>query len=297
MKIVITGANSSVGKNLLKQLSDNPEVTVIAGVRSKSAFASLPTGSSIVPRVIAYDDQPGLTDTLQGADCVIHLAGILIESKHSNYASANVAATEAVLNAAKASSVKHFIFISVVGAAKDSNNAYFRSKGTAEQLVIESGIPASILRTPILLGIGSAGSYTLTSAIAKGKSKVLGGGNYTMRPLDVDDLNNALIKLTQKAVTEATVYELVGPESIAYKDLIKLAGKTKNVDIAVGTAPIWLAKLVSAVTSMIKGGGISPTVIDVITMNEVIEKNSDRELGITLTPLQDTLNKILAENK
>jgi NADH dehydrogenase len=295
MKIVITGANSSVGKNLLKQLTNIPEVTVIAGVRSESAFASLPKAASITPAVIAYDDQAGLSDAVQGADCVIHLAGILIKSKHSNYASANVAATEAVLNAAKANAVKHFIFISVVGASKDSSNAYFRSKGTAEQLVIDSGIPSSILRTPILLGVGSAGSFTLTSAIAKGKSKVLGGGNYTMRPLDVDDLNNALLNLTQKSVTGATVYELVGPESIAYKDLIKLAGKTKNVDIAVGTAPIWVAKIVSAITSVIKGGGISPTVIDVITMDEVIEKNSDSELGITLTPLQETLNKILAE--
>jgi uncharacterized protein YbjT (DUF2867 family) len=295
MKIVITGANSSVGKNLLKQLADHPDVSVIAGVRSESAFASLPQGPSITPMVIAYDNLAGLTDTLQGADCVIHLAGILIESKHSNYASANVAATEAVLNAAKANAVKHFIFISVVGASKDSNNAYFRSKGAAEQLVVGSGIPASILRTPILLGVGSAGSFTLKSAIARGQAKVLGGGDYTMRPLDVDDLNNALIKLTQKPVSGASIYELVGPQAIAYKDLIKLAGKTKNMDITVGSAPIWLAKLGSAVTSIIKGGGISPTVIDVITMNEVIEKNSADELGITLTPLQETLNKILAE--
>lgn len=296
MKIVITGANSSVGKNLLKQLSDNSDIEVIAGVRSESAFASLPQGPSIIPKVVAYDDLPGLTKTLDGTDCVIHLAGILIESKGSNYASANVAATEAVLTAAKANGVKHFIFISVVGASKESNNAYFRSKGTAEHLVIDSGIPASILRTPILLGIGSAGAYSLKSAIAKGQTKVLGGGEYTMRPLDVDDLNNALIKLAQKSVTDATIYELVGPQAIAYKDLIKLAGKTKNVDVTVGNAPIWLAKLGSAITSVIKGGGISPTVIDVITMNEVIQKNSDGDLGITLTPLQDTLNKILAEN-
>ncbi len=295
MKIVITGANSSVGKNLLSQLANNPDVSIVAGVRSESAFASLPSGTSITPRVVAYDDLPGLTEAVAGADCVIHLAGILIESKHSNYASANVAATEAVLTAAKANQVKHFIFISVVGASKDSSNAYFRSKGCAEQLVIESGIPSSILRTPILLGIGSAGAFSLKSAISKGQAKVLGGGDYTMRPLDVDDLNNALVNLTQKSVTGATVYELVGPQAIAYKDLIKLAGKTKGVDVTVGTAPIWIAKIGSAITSIIKGGGISPTVIDVITMNEVIEKNSDEELGITLTPLTQTLEKILAE--
>jgi hypothetical protein len=54
-----------------------------------------------------------------------------------------------------------------------------------------------------------------------------------------------------------------------------------------------MAKLGAAIMSRLKGGGISPTVIDVITADEVVEKNADRELGITLTPLSDTLQKIL----
>ena len=34
MKVAITGANSSVGKNLLVRLSKEEEITIVAGVRN-----------------------------------------------------------------------------------------------------------------------------------------------------------------------------------------------------------------------------------------------------------------------
>ena len=92
MKIAITGANSSVGQNLLELLKDEAEITIAAGVRSERAFSSLPQASTIQPHIIAYDNSASLEAAMTDADCVIHLAGILIESKHSNYASANVIA-------------------------------------------------------------------------------------------------------------------------------------------------------------------------------------------------------------
>ena len=97
MKIAVTGANSSVGQNLLEQLKTKANINVVAGVRNEKAFASLPQAKSIKPQIIAYDDLGSLQATMTDADCVIHLAGILIETKHSNYASANIAATAAVI--------------------------------------------------------------------------------------------------------------------------------------------------------------------------------------------------------
>ena len=166
MKISITGANSSVGINLLSHLSEKEGIETVAGVRSESAFASLPKSASISPAIIAYDNPESLKQALAGADCLIHLAGILIENKHSNYASANVAATAAVVKAAQDCNVGHIIFISVVGAGADSRNAYFRSKGVGEELVLNCGIPATVLRTPILMGPGTAGANSLLSAVS-----------------------------------------------------------------------------------------------------------------------------------
>ena len=293
MKISITGANSSVGINLLGNLSEIEGMEVIAGVRSKSAFASLPQSPAVTPTTISYDDSASLEQALAGTDCVIHLAGILIENKHSNYASANVAATAAVVEAAKAMSVKHIIFISVVGASASSSNAYFRSKGAAEELVLNSGLAGTVVRTPILMGPGTAGASSLIGTASSGQAKVLGGGDYSMRPLDTDDLSSALIKLATKEAEGSQVFELVGPEAIAYKDLIKKTAGLMGKEVEVGSVPVLFAKIGAAIGSTIKGGGITPTVIDVITMNEVVSQNADSQIGISLTPLQDTLTKIL----
>jgi NADH dehydrogenase len=293
MKIAVTGANSSVGQNLLEQLKNEPEIKITAGVRSERAFSGLPKSLTIDPHIIAYDDPASLETAMADADCVVHLAGILIEAKNSNYASANVAATAAVVQAAMKNNVKHLIFISVVGASKNSSNAYFRSKGSAEQLIKESGLTASILRTPILIGPGAAGASAIVGLASAGQTKVLGGGEYCMRPLDIDDLITAIIQICKNPPDGQVTHELVGPESMTYRDIIKKTAELMGKTVEIGSVPIVIAKIGSAIASTLKGGGMTPTVIDVITKDEVVQTNADKAIGITLTPLEDTLKKII----
>jgi uncharacterized protein YbjT (DUF2867 family) len=297
MKIAITWANSSVGQNMLAHACEQNDFQIIAGVRSDSAAASLPSSAQIQTRIINYNDVSDLTKALDGADAVVHLAGILMENKGSDYQTANVEATAAVVEAAKNIDAKHFVFISVVGADAASPNRYFKSKGDAEKLVMSSGIASTVIRTPILLGPGTAGADSICGAASQEKVKLLGGGNYTMRPLDIDDLSTAIINSCLSNREGSNLYELVGPEPSLYSDLIRQVSNRMDKQITIGTLPIWTAKLVAAITSRIKGGGISPTVIDVITMNEVVEKNADIALGVNLTPLSNTLEKIIANKK
>ena len=292
MKVAITGANSSVGKNLLVRLSKEEDITIVAGVRNEKVIPELPKSPAIKPTIINYDDIKSLEKALDGADIVIHLAGILIETKHSNYANANIAATAAIVDAAKKSDVKSIIFISVVGASPESRNAYFRSKGVAEELVLSSGLGARILRTPILFGPNAAGSQAIIGMISSGQAKLLGGGHYQMRPLDIDDLSEALTILCSTSIQDQVTYELVGPESAPYRDIIEMTAQVMGKTIAFGNVPILLAKFGAAITSILKGGGITPTVIDVITQDEIVKTNADSALGITLTPMKQTLEKM-----
>jgi NADH dehydrogenase len=292
MKIAVTGANSSVGKALLGQLAEQGH-QVSAAVRSSKAFSDLPQSELITPCTIDYQQADTLLAALEGCDTVIHLAGILIESKHSNYATANIAATDAVVAAARASGIKHIVFISVVNASADSRNAYLRSKGCGEVAVQNSGITATVLRTPMLLGPGTAGASSLLGTASGATAKVLGGGEYTMRPLDVDDLCKAIIAACQNPEAHNCIRELVGPQGITFKGLVEKTAALQGREISVGSIPIWSAKLFAALGSIVKGGGISPTVIDVITSDEKVETNADQALGITLTPLDTTLQKII----
>ena len=293
MKIAFTGANSSVGKILLSHVAEQDEIDVVAGVRTQQAAETLPTSPRITPRVIRYDDLDVLATVLEGVGCVVHLAGILFESTTSSYRTANVEATRAVVDACRRAGVNHVVLVSVIGADPKSANGYYRSKGEAERIVASSGLSSTIIRTPILLGPGTAGARALVGLASQTSVKVLGGGNYTMRPLDVDDLSRAILQSCRAQANGVAVHELAGPEPTTYRDLIRRTGRLLGTEVSVGAVPVWTAKLGAALVSRIRGGGMTPAVIDVITADEAVENNADGALGVTLTPLSVTLEHIV----
>jgi nucleoside-diphosphate-sugar epimerase len=133
-------------------------------------------------------------------------------------------------------------------------------------------------------------------AASQTKEKLLGGGNYTMHPLDVNDLSKAILNCCRNPNDGVRTFELVGPDAVLYRDLISKLAALKGNDITIGSVPIWIAKLGAAITSRLKGGGITPAVIDVITIDEKIVHNGADELGVNLTPLQQTLENILEQS-
>ena len=297
LKIAVTGANSSVGLHLLRHLRERGDlqgdVEVVACVRSDRAAGDIPATPHVQVRVVPYHDRTALTEALAGAACVVHLAGILLEPRGTSYESANVQSAEAVADAAVRAGAGHLALVSVVGADAGSTNRYFRSKGLAERAFAESAVPATIVRTPILLGPGTAGGSAIVRTVLRGHARLLGGGRYVLRPLDVDDLCRALVGVFAKRPDGVILHELVGPEPVRYHQLLERAAGVAGLKIALGSVPIWLARAGAAVRSRLTGSGFTPTVVDVITRDEVVDRNADAELAVTLTPLNETLRKIL----
>ncbi|MGI9249963.1 MAG: NAD(P)H-binding protein [Pseudohongiellaceae bacterium] len=310
MKIAITGANSSVGKTLLRTVAASHDIEAIAGVRSLQALNSCFSQTThITPAEINYADSNHMGQQFQGVDSVIHLAGILIEGPNGTYRSANVEATAAVVKAAQVAGAQHLVFISVIGADASSGNAYLRSKGLAEKLVLESGLAATVLRTPILLGHGTAGTSGILGTALQPSAKLLGGGRHTLQPLDVRDLCAVILHSCRQHLPEQgqadeqaqsqrqTVFEVVGPEAITYRELIRRVAEMKGIKIKLGSVPVWLAKLGTIIRSRVRGGGFTPTIIDVITQDEIVAHNDASTLGVKLTPLNATLHAMLKDSE
>jgi len=293
VNLAITGANSGVGTIFLRHLTGRADIQAVACVRSARAAAALRTAPGISVREVDFDDRDRLADALRGAACVVHLAGILFESASSTYQTANVDATEAVVDACRKAGVPHIVLISVLGADPESANRFWRSKGRAERLVAESGLAATIIRTPILLGPGMAGARAVVHAASQRSVALLGGGRHSIRPLDVDDLSRAIVRCCEAPRAGAAIYELVGPEPTTYRNVVARTAALMGRDVAIRSMPIWLAKLGAAIAGWTRRGGMNATVIDVITSDESVRANADVELGVTLTPLSTTLGKLL----
>ena len=294
MRIAITGANSAVGKVLLRHVADQSDTHAVACVRSARAATTLPASPNISPCVVDYHDREKLTTALTGNTCAIHLAGILMESPASSYQVANVDATRSVVDACRKAGVGHVVLVSALGADPKAANRYLSSKGEAERIVVESGVSAAIIRTPILLGPETAGGRAVVHAAALRTVTLLGGGRHAIRPLDVDDLSRAILRCCRSPRAGAAIYELVGPETVTYRDVIVRTAKLMGRDVAIRSMPVWLARLGAAIAGWRRRGGMTPTVIEVITSHEVVRQNADVALGVSLSPLSATLEKLLS---
>jgi NADH dehydrogenase len=294
VKIAITGANSGVGRTLVRHLAARDDIQAVACVRSPRAAAALPASPRVSVHAIDYGDRERLAAALTGSSCIVHLAGILFESSTSTYQSANVEATQAVVDACRKAGVARVVLVSVLGADPESTNQFWRSKGRAERIIAESGLSAAIIRTPILLGPDMAGARAIVHQAAGPTVTLLGGGRHSIRPLDVDDLSRAILQCCESSPAGARVYELVGPETTSYRGAIARTAALMGREVSVRSMPVWLARLGAAIAGWTRHGGMTPAVIEVITSDEAVNENADVELGVTLTPLSATLQKLLA---
>ena len=291
-RIAVVGANSAVGTALLAQVVAGDALDAVAAVRRPEVVGALPQSPRIIPRVVDYGRSDDLSDAFAGAGAVVHLAGILFESRTSDYRSGNVDVTRAVVEAARAAAVGHVVFVSSLGADPRSPNGYFRSKGEAERIVADSGLDATIIRTPLLLGPGTAGGRALRAAASGPSARVLGGGGHRLRPLDVDDLCRAILGCCEQAPAGVRTCDLVGPETLTYRELLERTARCLGRELAVRSTPVWLARLAAGLAGLVRTGGLTPAVIDVITSDETVDRNADGDLGVRLTPLSDTLAKL-----
>jgi nucleoside-diphosphate-sugar epimerase len=100
------------------------------------------------------DDRAALKRLVDGADAVIHVAGVINAPDPEGFERGNVAGTLAMLAAATAGGVQRFVHVSSLAAREPELSLYGGSKARAEELVRGSGLDWAITRPPAVYGPG-----------------------------------------------------------------------------------------------------------------------------------------------
>jgi nucleoside-diphosphate-sugar epimerase len=168
MKILVTGATGKVGSRLAKRLAqrgDNVRALVRDAARAtdlREAGVELAVGDLL--------DEGSLAAAAHGVDAVVHCAAFFRGATPEQAHAVNDRGTQHLASAARAASVKRFVFTStglVYGgkngalANEDApctpNAAYPVSKLAAERFLLAlEGIDVRILRLPFVYGDGDA---------------------------------------------------------------------------------------------------------------------------------------------
>jgi len=296
-RLVLTGANGALGRVLIERALARPDVGIVALVRSERAAAQIASlgGTRVTVRRVAWSDSAALRDVCTDAVAVLHLAGILIPTKSEGYEAANVDTTRAIAAAAAAGRAAKLILVSAVGADPASPNAYYRSKGRAEEVTRGSGLPYTILRSPLLLACDSIGSHVLAREARAPFVPLLGGGANLEQPADARDLAEAALNaaLAPERARGAAL-DLVGPESLTRRDLIQRCARLRGRAPLLLPVPVAVVRLALGLRERLLGPGFSPEVLDVILDDVRLDPGpAAKACGVSLHPLDETLERTL----
>lgn len=197
MKIVIIGGTGLIGTKVAGHLSEQ-EHTVVAA--SPSTGINAITGE-------------GLAAAMAGTDIVIDLSnspsfeeGPVLEFFEKSGRNLIAAELEA--------GVKHHLALSIVGVDRMQDLGYMRAKKVQEDLIRESGIPFTIIRSTQFIEFIPA----LAGAATQGNE--IHGSHVEFQPIAAEDVA-ALVAKFALAAAENLTPEIAGPERRALSDFFE----------------------------------------------------------------------------
>lgn len=291
----MTGANGALGRVWLEHALARAGVEVVALVRSERAAAQLAAFDRVDVRKVAWSDSTALRDACADTQAVLHLAGILIPTRSESYEAANVDTTRAIATAAREGGARKLVLVSAVGADAESRNAYYRSKGRAEDVVRASGLPYTIVRSPLLLACDSIGSHVLAREARAPFVPLLGGGANLEQPADARDVAEATLNAALELdCARDRALDLVGPESLTRRDLIARCARLRGRAPFLLPVPAAAVRIALGLRERFLGPGFSPEVLDVILDDVRIDPQpAASALRIRLRTLDETLERTL----
>jgi uncharacterized protein YbjT (DUF2867 family) len=100
----------------------------------------------------ALDKPDSLAALVQGADAVLHIAGVINAPDRAGFAAGNIDGTRALIAATEAAGIRRFVQVSSLTAREPDLSLYGWSKAEADKLLIASNLDWTIVRPPAIFG-------------------------------------------------------------------------------------------------------------------------------------------------
>ncbi|WP_090200747.1 NAD(P)-dependent oxidoreductase [Erythrobacter sp. HL-111] len=216
--LAITGATGFVGSAVLDEsLSQGHKARALTR-REQAARAGVEWISGTL------EDPPALARLCDGADAVIHVAGLTNTPDPRGFETANVTGTASMIAAARAAGAARFVFVSSLSAREPKLSAYGASKARAETLVEASGLDWTIVRPPAVYGPRDTEMFDLFRSAKLGLVPLPPGGATSI--IHSHDLARLLVALAARKGPQAIHEPDDGREGgWAHRELARAIGR------------------------------------------------------------------------
>ena len=242
MKVALTGATGFLGGHVLRRALE-------AG-HSVRALTRKPQPAQDGIEWIAgsLDDTTSLATLCDGADAVIHVAGV-VNGDAATFDTGNRLGTVQMLAAATG---KRFVHVSSLAAREPQLSNYGASKRAAEDAVVASALDWRIVRPPVIYGPGDTDNLELFRFAKWGVVPLPPGGR--MSVIHADDLARLIVTLAKSDATR-TFHEAddAMPGGWSHADFARAIGSAVGRKVVTIPLPAALVRVGAKIDAALRG--------------------------------------------
>lgn len=219
--VTIYGGSGFVGRYIARRMARQGWRVRVAVRRPNEALFVKPYGSvgQVEPVLCNIRDDASVAAAMVGADAVVNCVGTFDKFGKNNFDAVQHEGAERVARLAAAEGVARMVHISAIGADKDGDTFYAKSKGLGEEGVLQHFPTAVILRPSVIFGTEDGFFNRFASMSRFGPVLTIVGGKTHFQPVWVDDVAAAAEKGVL-GMAKPGIYELGGPEVATFKRLM-----------------------------------------------------------------------------
>jgi NADH dehydrogenase len=232
--ILVVGATGDLGRRITHLLLDSGEAVRVL-VRSGSSYDAL-VAAGAQPVFGDLKDPQSLNPACDGVDAVLTTANATARGGADTIDAVDLAGNANLVSAAAAAGVRHFVFVSALGAHPQSPSEFLRAKGETEQRVRDSGMAWTVLQPngymdkliPLVVG---------GPALAGQQVHLVGDGARHHSFVAMQDVAAYGVAALQDKRAEGQTLVIGGPEAVSWRDIVAAFEHELGHPLRVETVP------------------------------------------------------------
>jgi uncharacterized protein YbjT (DUF2867 family) len=226
--ILVVGGTGRLGGRIARTLLDSGKALRVL-VRDGSSFDD--TRAETVRGDLK--DPDSLRKACGGVDVVVTTANAISPRQaEDTIESVDRQGNRNVIAAAAAEGVRHFVFVSVLGADADHVAPFIRAKGQSELALRESGLSWTILQPDLIMDVWFP--FVIGPALEDGPVTLVGEGKQRHSMVAMQDVvSYAVAGVEQKEAANRVL--VIGGEPVTWRDVVDTCSEVLGREIPVQT--------------------------------------------------------------